>query len=136
MKQLLYISASRDRSAPAEVGDVLEAALRNNPKEGLTGVLVFHDGNFVQVLEGAAEAVERRFRRIRADPRHSFVTVLIEREIETRMFPDWSMGWVDAPPGTDLSGRLRALNPKSPLPDSAADDILRILFAALVGRGR
>lgn len=136
MKQLVYISASRERSAPADGGAILEAALRNNPREGLTGVLVFHDGNFVQVLEGEAEPLERRFLRIRADPRHSFVTVLIEREIEARMFPGWSMGWVDAPPGTDLAGRLRTIRADSPLTDAQADDTLRILVGALVGRGR
>ncbi len=94
--RLLY--ASR---AVAPVGaDVLPAILRSckahNPPLGITGVLCFSDGIFLQVLEGGRSAVSRLYHRIAADPRHTDVELLSFDEIAERRFAGWSMGQVNA----------------------------------------
>lgn len=58
-------------------------------------MLLYHEGSFLQVLEGAAENVEMLFERIGRDPRHRRVMVLLRRSIDARQFQDWSMGFVD-----------------------------------------
>ena len=67
----------------------------NNPKAGVTGVLCFSEGVFMQVLEGGRNAVNTLYNRIAADARHSEVVLLSYEEISERRFGGWSMGQVN-----------------------------------------
>ena len=58
-------------------------------------MLLYKDGNFMQVLEGDEEAVRGLYARIAADPRHGGEITLQEGFAEGRQFPDWSMGFRD-----------------------------------------
>jgi Sensors of blue-light using FAD len=93
--RLLYAS----RAVPAIDQDVLVAILRkskaNNPSTGITGVLCFSEGIFLQVLEGGRAAVNKLYNRIASDSRHSDVTLLCYEEIGERRFAGWSMGQVN-----------------------------------------
>ena len=80
----------------AEVNAILEASQRNNREAGISGVLVFNNGVFGQVLEGPPEEVEDMFDRIQADERHFDVTVLETAPLARRSFAQWSMGFVGA----------------------------------------
>jgi hypothetical protein len=79
--------------------DALLAIVRkskaNNPPLGVTGVLCYSEGIFLQVLEGGRSAVNRLYNRIAADPRHSEVELLCYEEIGERRFAGWSMGQVN-----------------------------------------
>jgi hypothetical protein len=68
-----------------------EAIPRNRALD-VTGVLVAHDGWFVQVLEGPEDGVRSAYREIERDPRHAAVAVLAEEAAETRLFGRWSLG--------------------------------------------
>jgi hypothetical protein len=93
--RLLYAS----RAVPALDQDELHAILRkskaNNPLLGITGVLCYSEGIFLQALEGGRAAVNQLYNRIAADPRHSDVTLLCYAEIHERRFAGWSMGQVN-----------------------------------------
>jgi hypothetical protein len=93
--RLMYAS----RAVPAVDHEELVAILRkskaNNPALGITGVLCFSQGIFLQVLEGGRGAVNRLYNRIAADARHSEVELLSYAEIGERRFAGWSMGQVD-----------------------------------------
>jgi Sensors of blue-light using FAD len=92
--RLMYAS----RAVPAIDHDELVAILRkskaNNPANGVTGVLCFSEGIFLQVLEGGRSAVNRLYNRIVSDARHSQVELLMYEEIGERRFAGWSMGQV------------------------------------------
>jgi Sensors of blue-light using FAD len=93
--RLMYAS----RAVPAIDHDELLAILRkskaNNPAAGVTGVLCFSGGIFLQVLEGGRSAVNKLYNRITADPRHTDVELLSYQEIGERCFAGWSMGQVN-----------------------------------------
>jgi hypothetical protein len=93
--RLLYAS----RAVPAVDQDALIAILKksktNNLALGVTGVLCFSEGIFLQVLEGGRGAVNRLYNRIATDPRHRDVELLCYDEIGERRFAGWSMGQVD-----------------------------------------
>ncbi len=93
--RLLYAS----RAVPAVDHEALLSILRrskaDNPDAGITGVLCFSEGIFLQVLEGGREAVNQLYNRIAADSRHKDVTLLSYEEIGERRFAGWSMGQVD-----------------------------------------
>lgn len=93
--RLLYAS----RAVSAVDHEALLAILRrskaHNPTLGITGVLCFSEGIFLQVLEGGRSAVNRLYNRIAADPRHTDVELLCYEEIGERLFAGWSMGQVN-----------------------------------------
>jgi Sensors of blue-light using FAD len=91
--RLTYLSCAK-RAMPAdELGGILEASRRNNAKRGVTGLLIYHDMQFFQTLEGAAGEVESLYTHIARDPRHSQCVRLEFRPVVTRYFGDWSMAY-------------------------------------------
>jgi hypothetical protein len=91
MIQLIYLS---DFVADeAALGDILASAVRHNTAAGITGMLLYAGGNFLQVLEGEADAVHATYRRIAQDRRHKNLNLLVEEEIGERQFDRWSMGF-------------------------------------------
>jgi len=90
--QLMYMSALRVVDVQT-VFQIVDTAVRNNTRNGLTGMMLYADGSIVQVLEGEKASVQRTFNAILADPRHSGVQVLVEQDIEARDFSEWSMGY-------------------------------------------
>jgi hypothetical protein len=87
------------RAVPTVDQEELLAILRQskaaNPADGITGVLCFSGGIFLQVLEGGRSAVNRLYNQIVADPRHTQVELLLYEEIGERRFAGWSMGQVN-----------------------------------------
>jgi hypothetical protein len=72
---------------------ILEVAIRNNSQRGITGMMLYSDGNVMQVLEGEKDVVLQTFQSIEADMRHTGVMVLLEHAIAARQFASWSMGF-------------------------------------------
>lgn len=91
--QLIYASAARRDFDAGELAQLLQAARVNNARLGLTGMLLFAEGSFFQVLEGEAEVVDALFAKIERDPRHALVTQIIREPIPRRFFEAWSMGF-------------------------------------------
>lgn len=93
--RLLYASRA---VAPVEQ-EALLAILRKsragNAVAGVTGVLCYAEGIFMQVLEGGRDAVNALYNRIVRDPRHDRVMLLHYQEVTERRFTGWSMGRVD-----------------------------------------
>jgi hypothetical protein len=93
--RLMYAS----RAVPAVDQEELVAILRkskaNNPGLGVTGVLCFSEGIFLQALEGGRSAVNKLYNRIASDARHTQVELLNYAEIGERRFAGWSMGQVN-----------------------------------------
>lgn len=80
-------------AAQWEIDRILEKSQANNARCDVTGVLMFNQGSFAQVLEGPAKSVETVFDRIQLDDRHYDVTVLETNWAEDRLFAGWSMGF-------------------------------------------
>lgn len=95
MYQLVYVSTATEPFSSQELTRLLETSRKNNAADNVTGMLLYHDGNFLQVLEGAPDAVTRVFRRVEKDPRHQAVITIHEDEVEERAFGEWSMAWCE-----------------------------------------
>ena len=74
---------------------IMKHSQANNPKLGVTGLLCFSNGVFMQVLEGGRDCVNRLYQRIGCDARHTNVVLLCYEETCERRFGGWSMGRVD-----------------------------------------
>jgi hypothetical protein len=92
--RLLYASRAVAALDQEELLAILRKSKANNPKAGITGVLCFSEGVFMQVLEGGRGAVNALYNRIAQDARHTDVVLLNYEEVAERRFASWSMGQV------------------------------------------
>ena len=93
--RLLYASRAAEAVNQDDLVAILRQSRSHNPALGITGVLCFSEGIFLQVLEGGRSAVNRLYNRIATDPRHTQVELLVYEEIGERRFAGWSMGQVN-----------------------------------------
>jgi len=95
MKCITYVSnvvASKYGSViPIGLADIFSAARKKNAAAQVTGILSYRGGHYIQVIEGDNEIVDQLFSKIRLDPRHQHVTVLLDFEISQRSLPKWAM---------------------------------------------
>lgn len=96
MKQLFYVSnTSLNFHGKADIEDILETAENYNNQNGISGILLYHSGLFLQLLEGDAAAVDLLYSKIFKDRRHNNVTTLFEVEAQKRLFTKWGMAYRD-----------------------------------------
>ena len=93
MRQLLYVSNTLSDLSPGVLDDILTASRRNNAMMGITGLLLYIDGGFLQMLEGDERALRELYGRVAADRRHSDLRLMLDREVGARAFPGWAMGF-------------------------------------------
>lgn len=93
--QLIYTSRGTVPFEPEDLRTLLEKSRQNNHGRGLTGMLVYHEGSFLQILEGEPHDVMALYAKIEADERHDNVKLLLRSDIEERSFGEWKMGFVD-----------------------------------------
>jgi len=92
--RLLYVSRLADAS-PDVIETILVQSREHNPPSGITGVLCYGDGIFLQAIEGGRAAVNALYGQILRDPRHHQVELLYYEEIAERRFGCWTMGQVN-----------------------------------------
>jgi len=92
---LVYASEASQKISKKGLLEILAQSRESNRKTDITGMLLFKDGHFLQVLEGEEDAVRELFARISRDPRHVKVRTLAEGTRDRRAFVDWSMGFRD-----------------------------------------
>jgi Sensors of blue-light using FAD len=92
---LVYVSSSVRKLDRAEILEILRTSQRNNQQRDVTGMLLYKDGNFMQVLEGPEPALVKLMETVERDNRHRGVIVLTKRPIQERQFPNWSMAFRD-----------------------------------------
>jgi hypothetical protein len=93
--RLMYASRAADSVNSDDLAAILKKSKTNNPPIGVTGVLCFSDGIFLQVLEGGRSPVSGLYNKIACDPRHHDVILLSYEEVNERSFASWSMGQVN-----------------------------------------
>jgi hypothetical protein len=99
--RLLYVSRSVKAETPEETESILSSSREHNINNGITGVLCFGGGIYLQAIEGGRKQVNALYTHIVKDPRHQDVVILAYEEIAERRFGGWTMGHV----------RLDKLNP-------------------------
>ncbi|MEJ8283366.1 MULTISPECIES: BLUF domain-containing protein [Curtobacterium] len=90
---LVYMSAADEPFDQDRLDALLEHARARNGASGLSGLLVYKDGRFMQLLEGPEAAVLETYQRIIEDPRHTDVGLLVEERIHTPRFGEWTMAF-------------------------------------------
>ncbi len=130
MHQIVYTSTANQDFSVAELKRLLVGARTRNKAVGVTGMLVFHDGTFLQALEGEKRAVNEIFASIRNDPRHRDLVVLHRGPgPEQRVFGDWAMGFADFSGAADILKGFVRLNEELQLKDLDSVHAVELLTA-------
>jgi hypothetical protein len=90
---MVYNSYTIGHIEEKDLDEILNQSRVNNKKLGITGLLLFVEDKFIQVLEGERQVVKDLYKIIQNDTRHRNVNKLIEGNIENRNYPDWSMAF-------------------------------------------
>jgi len=93
MITVVYVSSAVLLMSPTDLLDLLRNSRERNHVAQITGMLLYRDGNFMQVLEGEERVVDALQERIRRDPRHRGMICLLRQRLAERAFGDWSMGF-------------------------------------------
>jgi hypothetical protein len=93
MYYLIYLSAGTNWFTQPELEELLRISVENNKRNNITGLLLYSEGNFIQLLEGEEMTVKKVYDKISQDPRHKGITPITDGVIENRIFPDWAMGF-------------------------------------------
>lgn len=131
MISVVYVSSAVERFAQDELDEILEASRRNNRRDGITGMLLYADGNFMQAVEGPEEAIERLFARLELDPRHRDVIVIGRFPITEREFGQWAMGFRRLRPDEAMAAGDAIADLRKPIADlsqSRSESIARRLL--------
>ena len=95
--QLLYHSTEAYEMDASDLLKLLIDARGHNAEHRITGLLLYHDRRFMQLLEGGRETVQTLYRKIQRDPRHSDLVLETEGPASVRMFSTWHMAFVEVP---------------------------------------
>ncbi len=90
---IVYMSFSSKALSETELNGFLATIRQKNQIQNITGLLLYSDEAFIQVIEGEKDTIHPLFKLISQDARHSSIVKLIEEPISKRNFPSWSMGY-------------------------------------------
>lgn len=92
VRSFAYGSSAKVAFDETSLETLLAGARHHNRRVGVSGILLYADGCFLQYLEGPSGAVESALQRVYASTRHRGIHVLLDEPIEARVFSEWSMG--------------------------------------------
>lgn len=139
MHHLIYMSTAAQTMTDENLAQLLETARTQNARNNITGALVYGSDRFMQIIEGEEVVLADLYARLLADPRHTGVVKLADKEIMQRSFIGWSMAFqpISDSDFSSLAGYvapneldLRASNL------SAADDLLLQMMKSFVFQPR
>jgi hypothetical protein len=92
LSQLVYVSNRKANCNQKEIEKILESCKKNNPPLNITGVLLYSDQKFIQLVEGEYKVINDLYDKIKTDPRHDQTRLISMGPIQAKAFPSWHMG--------------------------------------------
>ena len=105
---LEYVSTASWLLEDVELEEILRVSRANNLRDGITGMLLYKNGNIIQVVEGPEDKIAALLDKLRCDTRHYGLQVLLCNEIEKRQFEQWAMAFHQVP--SDAPRELEGLS--------------------------
>lgn len=90
---IVYVSFSSNQLSELELDQLLSEIRPKNLANGVTGLLLYNDEIFIQVIEGELNTIRTLYDILQKDKRHTNVVKILEERIDQRSFPNWSMGY-------------------------------------------
>lgn len=94
LESLVYVSSAVRLLSPDEIRSLLKRARERNTEYGITGVLLYINGNIIQYIEGPKDNLDVIYETIRKDARHTGLILISREALKSRQFGDWPMGFL------------------------------------------
>ncbi len=91
LHKLIYVSSASKLFMPEELDSLMSKSRFKNAHFGVTGCLIYHQGNILQYLEGSKASIDFIYGSIVMDSRHSGIQRLCYGPVDQRSFSDWTM---------------------------------------------
>jgi hypothetical protein len=95
LSQLVYVSNRKPTCTKEEIEKILASCKKNNPGLDITGVLLYSDTKFIQLVEGESKVIMNLYDKIKKDARHTNPMMISYGPIKQKTFPAWHMGTKD-----------------------------------------
>jgi hypothetical protein len=92
LSQLVYVSNRKPICTEQEIEKILASGKKNNPALNITGILLYSDTKFIQLVEGEYKVINALYDKIKTDPRHDQARLISMGPIQEKSFPSWHMG--------------------------------------------
>jgi len=92
LSQLVYVSNCKSNCTREEIDHILASCEKNNPSLNVTGILLYSDLKFIQLVEGEARTLMNLYVKIKMDERHSNPMMISYGPIKEKSSPSWHMG--------------------------------------------
>ncbi len=136
LKHIGYISTSKKEMSDEELVSLLEQARQTNNNHDITGMLIYSEKSFFQVIEGPSDNIKKIYSIIQKDDRHKNLLILFDEPIYERSFPEWTMGFkrLSDEANKKIPGMNYFLDGKEPLShymnkNSESAEMLKAIFA-------
>ncbi|WP_130733688.1 BLUF domain-containing protein [Flavobacterium sp. J27] len=93
MYRIIYLSSATTKFTKEDINQLLEKSRDNNQKNEITGLLLYSDGNILQIIEGKQKALKKLYSKIIMDPRHKHIIKVFEGKVTNRIYPNWKMAF-------------------------------------------
>lgn len=91
--ELIYRSTAKPGLSESDLKDILRTAHSFNKANNITGCLLYHEGQFLQMLEGEFQVLLQLYDRIKRDPRHREFLLMHMKETDYRVYSNWTMAF-------------------------------------------
>lgn len=91
LHKLMYVSSASDLFTEEDLDSLMRKSRFKNRHFGVTGCLIYHQGNIIQYLEGSKASIDFIYSSIILDSRHKGIQRLCYGIAEKRCFEDWTM---------------------------------------------
>jgi methanogenic corrinoid protein MtbC1 len=125
---MTYRSIATTTPSAAELEDLVLRARQRNRSLGLTGMLLFEDGQYFQTLEGPPDGLDAVWSSVERDPRHRSIEVLSQHLVPARLFSDWDLMLCNR-----RDEATRSLRTPATVPPAVEGHLRRIVQLALDG---
>ncbi len=104
IRQLIYVSEAQKSLTKLDFNAIIKVAIKNNEEMGITGILIFENGHFFQLLEGEAIHIDNLLSILRKDSRHKNIQIIYDKINSNRLVANWAMSYLDL---TDINSDLK-----------------------------
>ena len=95
LRRIVYTSQATEHLNKRSLLDLMHTSRAYNTIDEISGVLMHKNGYFLQIIEGQSDVVDNLFARLLSDTRHNKVNMILDSSVDSRLFPNWSMGCAD-----------------------------------------
>jgi hypothetical protein len=126
--RLIYASQSVRPMSEDDLISLLTTARKNNARDLISGLLLYCNLSFLQVLEGGSLELDRVYAKIEVDSRHKGLRLLSREVIKHRKYGEWSMGFNHVDEGR-IAAEFPWYKPATQYPLVSADLVRNVAIA-------